>query len=82
MLNVRANDIVQKLNENFTLADIDRVCDELLESNLKYSKLPIGLTRQSKIRIQESVQPTSNGFENPEYGYAIDDSLLELAGLK
>lgn len=82
MLNVRANDIVQRLDENFTPADIDRVCDELLESNLKYSKLPIGLTRQSKIRIQESVQPTSNGFENPEYGYAIDDSLLELAGLK
>lgn len=81
MLGVRPSDIINRLNENYTIDDVDSVCDELLSHNVNVSRLPFGIDRPSRVKVNEStsakkVAPKQNG------GYEIDDDLLELAGLK
>ena len=80
MLGVVPSEITSRLNENYTLVDVDAVCDEILDSTVNFSRLPFGGRAKTSARIAESVSnPTRR---DPEYGYDIDDSLLELAGLK
>ena len=80
MLGVRPSEITSRLNENYSLADVDAVCDQILESTVSISRLPFGGRSKTSARISESVSRVSR-FDS-EYGYDIDDSLLELAGLK
>ena len=82
MLGVRPIDITSKLGESYTLADIDKVCDDLLESTVSISRLPFSGMNKTRAKISESVNKTTKVNKGPEYGYDIDDSLLELAGLK
>lgn len=83
LLGVNPNEITSKLNENYTITDIDSACDKILTENVNISKLPFGINKNSKIRINESrVGETKQLNNNPDDGYEIDDSLLELAGLK
>lgn len=79
MLGVKPAEITNRLNESYTLADIDNVCNELLSYNVKMNSLPFGTNRTSKAYVKESTKP-SRPVNNS--GYEIDDSLLELAGLK
>lgn len=80
MLGVAPSEITNRLNENYTLADVDAVCDQILDSTVNFSRLPFSGRAKTSARISESVSK-SNRID-PEYGYDIDDSLLELAGLK
>lgn len=84
MLGVKPSEITSRLNENYTLSDVDAVCDQILDSAVGYGRLPFGGRQRTSARISESVnKPTAaNTFSDPSYGYDIDDSLLELAGLK
>ena len=80
MLGVAPSEITSRLNESYTLQDVDAVCDEILDSTINFSRLPFGGRAKTSARIAESVsKPVRN---DPEYGYEIDDDLLELAGLK
>jgi chromosome segregation ATPase len=80
MLGVRSTDITSRLAENYTLDDIDQVCDNLLDMGRPAFGLGLG---KPKITITESkvtakqVSPVSL-----DQGYEIDDDLLILAGLK
>jgi hypothetical protein len=80
MLGVKPSEITSRLNENYTLADVDAVCDQILDSTITFSRLPFGGGSRTSARITESVNRKVN--TSPEYGYEIDDDLLELAGLK
>jgi hypothetical protein len=80
MLDVKPSEITSRLNENYTLADVDAVCDQILESTINFGRLPFGGRSKASARITESVSKKMN--RDPEYGYDIDDDLLELAGLK
>lgn len=80
MLGVKNTDITNKLNEKYTFADIDAVCDELLTANTNISRLPISSGRVTT-RINESAKPKKIAPVN-EWSYEVDDTLLELAGLK
>ena len=81
MLGIGASEITSRLNEKYTLADVDAVCDQILDSTVNFSRLPFGGRTKTSARIAESVsKPTIR--RDPEYGYEIDDSLYELAGLK
>lgn len=82
MLGVRPIDITSRLGESYTLADIDRVCDDLLESTVSISRLPFSGMNKTRVQISESVNKNVKTNRGPEFGYDIDDSLLELAGLK
>jgi predicted RNase H-like nuclease (RuvC/YqgF family) len=80
MLGVQPSEITSRLNENYTLADVDAVCDQILDSTVNFGRLPFGGRTKTSARIAESVSKPVR--KDPEYGYDIDDSLLELAGLK
>jgi hypothetical protein len=80
MLGVRPTDITSRLNENFTLDDIDKVCDDLL--NIGRPAFGLGLGKP-KVTINESKAPAKQPKSvDPNGGYEIDDDLLILAGLK
>lgn len=83
MLNVRASQITKRLDENFKITDIDVVCDQILNENLQYSKLPFNVSNRSQVRIAPPAdcRKDANKFEYAD-GYQIDDMLLSLAGLK
>ena len=78
LLNVRTQDITSRLGESYTLADIDKVCDDLLTESVSWSNLPFGgINRgQGKIQVKESL---NTGNKDDDDGF---DDLLELAGLK
>lgn len=78
MLGVRTNEIIKRLNENYTVSNIDDICNDLLTKGTNINRLPYGINQKTKIQINESAQKPVN----PYNGYQIDDSLLELAGLK
>lgn len=82
LLGVNPKDITSRLNESYTLTDIDNVCDELLSYNVSMNRLPFGVNRASTIKMRESTNTTKRKEVDPVDGYEIDDSLLELAGLK
>ena len=84
MLGVQPSEITSRLNENYTLADVDAVCDQILDSTVGFSRLPFGGRTKTSARIAESVSKSAiaNSRIDPDAGYEIDDSLLELAGLK
>ena len=73
MLGVNARDITNKLQEGFTLADIDRVCESLLDAGRPAFGLGMRPQTKTKVKINESVKhDDDDGF----------DDLLILAGLK
>lgn len=80
MLGVRPADITCKLNENYTLDDVDNACQAILDGSIKINRIPV--SKNAKIRINESIG-TNNTVEQgkSDDSYDIDDSLLELAGL-
>lgn len=79
MLGVRTTDITSKLNENYSLDDIDNVCKDLLTEGRPQFGLVGGNPR---IRVNEAVNKPEKKLIDPDNGYEIDDDLLILAGLK
>lgn len=84
MLGVASSEITSRLNESYTLSDIDAVCDKIMNSTVNLGRLPFSGRTRASARIAESVNKntTASSTHDPAYGYDIDDSLLELAGLK
>ena len=84
MLGVQPSEITSRLNENYTLADVDAVCDQILDSAVGYGRLPFGGRTKTSARMVESVSRAKASSMNADstLGYEIDDSLLELAGMK
>jgi hypothetical protein len=81
MLGVRSAEITSRLNENYTMDDIDSVCDDLLDKAVNINRLPFGIDRsQTKVAIKEAVEPKA-ATKDPDDGYEPDDSLFELAGI-
>ena len=79
MLGVRPTDITSKLAENYSLDDIDKVCNDLLDEGRPQFGLVGGNPR---VRVNESVSKSEKKVIDPDNGYEIDDDLLILAGLK
>lgn len=80
MLGVSANEIKNRLNESYTIDDIDKICEELQSYALNISKLPFSVDRKVRVKVTESkkefLRPGSDMDDE------IDDSLLTLANLK
>ena len=79
MLGVRPTDITSRLNENYSLDDIDAVCNDLLNAGRPQFSLGYG---KPSMQVNESKQPSGKKIIDPDNGYDIDDDLLILAGLK
>ena len=77
MLGVQPSEITSRLNENYTLKDVDAVCDKILESTVNFGRLPFGGRAKTSARIAESVSRPKNNYEEDDLS-----DLYELAGLK
>jgi hypothetical protein len=77
MLGVSTHDITSKLTEGYSLEDVDRICEKLLDAGRPAFNLGMGTQRAPQIKLNES---TPKKYYSG--GYDIDDDLLELAGLK
>ena len=80
MLGVVPQEIKNKLPENYSFEDIDKVCEELSDYKLNLSKLPINLSSNTKIKVKESKESIGPMVQND--ADELDESLLILAGLK
>ena len=76
MLGVAPSEITSRLNENYTLNDVDAVCDQILDSTVNFSRLPFGGRTKTSARIAESVSRQKLNDDDD-----LSD-LYELAGLK
>lgn len=75
LLGISAQDIKNKLNEKYSLDDVDKVCGDLREYKVNISSLPFTMTPQSKVRITESKE--TRIMKSP-YDDDVDDSLFTL----
>lgn len=78
MLGVSTRDITSRLQEDYTLKEVDEVCETLLNAGRPAFGLGLGNAGMPKVKLSESV----NKKQSTEGGYEIDDDLLILAGLK
>lgn len=54
LLGVTEREIKGKLNENYTLSDINRVCQDLRSYRLNLSSLPFNISNETRVRLTES----------------------------
>lgn len=80
LLGVTPQEIKNKLPENYSFDDIDKICEDLSDYKLNLSKLPINLSSNTRIKVTESKETIIPKIYNDADDY--DDSLLTLAGLK
>ncbi len=79
MLGVKPAEIINRLNEQYSISDIDDICENILSESMSVNSLTRSIGSNSRVKIQESKDCTKKSHE---YGYDIDDDLLTLAGLK
>jgi predicted RNase H-like nuclease (RuvC/YqgF family) len=77
MLGVQPSEITSRLNESYTLADVDAVCDQIMDTTVNFSRLPFGGRMKTSARIAESVNKTTKKYEDDDLS-----DLYELAGLE
>lgn len=75
-LGVNANDIKNKLNENYSFKDIDRVCEELRSYKINMSKLPFNLDKHSVSKVTLKEDTSTSRFTNPDD--IVDKDLINL----
>ena len=76
MLGVAPSEITSRLNESYTLRDVDAVCDQILDSTVPFSRLPFSGRTKASARIAESVSKKTTDYDDDDLS-----SLYELAGL-
>lgn len=81
MLGVKASEITNRLSESYTLEDIDKVYDSLLNKSVTINRLPFGV-KGMKVEQPLTESRREAYSYDPDNGYEPDDSLYELAGLK
>lgn len=75
-LGVNANDIKNKLNENYSFKDIDRICEELRSYKINMSKLPFNLDKHSVSKVTLKEDTSTSRFTNPDD--IVDKNLINL----
>lgn len=82
-LGISKNEILNRLNESYTLADVDKLCEELQNYSLNISSLPFAFDKPggAKVSIRENRSHDPLNKVDSQYDDEVDDYLLELAGL-
>lgn len=75
MIGVTKEEIINKLPSNYSFNDIDTICENLADFNLKVSNLPFDLGRVKKASITESKE---NSIIKQNSDDIIDESLITL----
>lgn len=75
ILGVSVKDIKSKLNEKYTIEDVDQVCEDLREYRLNLSALPFSVDSKKRVKITESKE--SPLVPSP-YDDTVDPGLFDL----
>ena len=83
-LGVSSNEIKNRLNESYTLDDVDKICNELENYSINVSKLPFQIDKPTSVRARLREDRSKDPLKNmdSQYDDSVDDYLLDLAGLK
>ena len=83
-LGINKNEILNRLNESYSLDDVDNVCEDLKDYSLNISRLPFAFDKpgNARVRIREDHSKDPLKDIDSEYDDTVDDYLLDLAGLK
>ena len=57
MLGVTSNEIKNRLSESYTLDEVDKVCEDLQQYNLRMSRLPFNVSKGTRVSINETKKP-------------------------
>ncbi len=71
LLGVSSQEITNKLNESYTIKDIDKVCEDLQDYKLSIRRLPFSIDSKTKVKLTESKVPSKKDKE--------DDDILSFA---
>lgn len=82
-LGVSKNEIINRLDESYTLDDVDKICEDLEGYSLNMSRLPFTFDKPGnvKMRMRENKSRTPLKELTSQYDDEVDDYLLDLAGL-
>ena len=75
-LRVSPDKIKRKLDENYSFADIDRICESIKEDQISISKLPFAGEQNVRFKVTESVEPIMRDSQHDDN---VDESILNLA---
>lgn len=83
-LGINKNEILNRLNESYSLDDVDNVCEDLKDYSLNISRLPFAFDKpgNARVRVREDHSKDPLKDIDSEYDDTVDDYLLDLAGLK
>ena len=75
-LGVSKNEIINKLSSNYSLDEVDKVCEDLKAYKIKVSKLPFALDSKSVVALKESkhIDISSVNVNDDDY---VDPSLIK-----
>ena len=73
-LGISAESVKSRLNESFTLLDVDNAFENLRKYNLNMSKLPFQVNNVKKLSMKENLQ--QRAITNPDD--VVDKALMEL----
>lgn len=76
---LKKEQVLAKLSENFTLKEVDTICEDLSSHNIRVSKLPFELTKGTRITATPSTNESILGPRNMDD--EVDESLLRLANV-
>ena len=76
---LKKDQVMNRLSENFTLKEVDTICETLSSQNLRVSKLPFELSKNVRITATPSTNEPILGGRNIDD--EVDESLLRLANL-
>lgn len=71
--------VMARLSENFTLKEVDTICENLSSRNLRVNKLPFDLAKN--VRVTATPSPNEQIFGARNFDDEVDESLLRLANL-
>lgn len=77
MLGVNVEEIKGKLPADYTVDDIDSICENLQSYQVNMGKLPFNVDRKVKVQVKKSTNESL--APDPEMDDTVDDSLLRLA---
>lgn len=75
-MGVMPYEIKRRLSENFTIDDVDKICDELMNTKLSLTDLPFDIKPNCKLKITESNEKV---FPKSEFNDEIDEQLKSIS---
>ena len=71
--------VLSRLPENFTLKEVDMICENMSTRNLRVNKLPFDLAKN--VKVTATASPNEQIFGARNFDDEVDESLLRLANL-